>query len=276
MFLFPDCGTDRGLKAAELEANAESSFEKFVQRATNIPNIWVKIMTNLKGEDVANCLKVCKGLRFAINECMVSNSKFKNQLDAAATVIALQRGRLLSSSIEFNFSDGRDSNLLCALDGTWYHHKHFFHYDHLVDYSSSSQTSATKDMSTTVRRNIKIATQHSSVVIHSSPDPSVALVQKDQIIQPLKLSSNPAELVERVDPNASPGPPKKKKKVEGTNIEHDTGRSRCILYRILIEDKSEVTMNLLSSHATEERSTLLSKNVRGHIMHASSNEQVKL
>ncbi len=70
----------------------QSPFEELLEKAANTPIIWETIMSNISGADVANCLKVCKGLRHLIKQCMNENSRFCQQMHVAAAASALGKG----------------------------------------------------------------------------------------------------------------------------------------------------------------------------------------
>ncbi len=59
----------------------------------HVPLVWETIMCNLSGEDMANCLRVSKGLRSVILDCMDRNVKFRHQMHAAATCSATKKSR---------------------------------------------------------------------------------------------------------------------------------------------------------------------------------------
>ncbi len=74
----------------------QSPFEELLEKAANTPIIWETIMSNVSGADVANCLKVSKGLRHLIKQCMQENSIFCQQMHVAAAASALGKGWIRS------------------------------------------------------------------------------------------------------------------------------------------------------------------------------------
>ncbi len=77
----------------------EVPFELFLGKAANILTIWETIIINLCVTDIANCLKVCKGLRWAIRQCLLTNSRLKLKLDQETMVSSLKKGWIQSKAM---------------------------------------------------------------------------------------------------------------------------------------------------------------------------------
>ncbi len=102
----------------------ESPFEVFVLKATNIPRIWEIIMSYISGTDVANCLKVCKGLRFVIGQCLYFSSRFRQEMDIAATASAISKGWIKSKyKLELSSKLGKNvsKTMTYSIDRRWYY-----------------------------------------------------------------------------------------------------------------------------------------------------------
>ncbi len=98
-----------------------STFQDFMERAANIMMIWEIILSNVSGTDVVNCLKVSKGLRFLVKQCILRNSMIRQKVDAAITVSALKKGFILSKfSHRMAFVGSCDAAPAFCLDGAWY------------------------------------------------------------------------------------------------------------------------------------------------------------
>ncbi len=80
------------------ESQDYSHFQLFLHKALNMLNIWEMIMSCLSATDVANCLKVNKGMRSAFGQCINLNSRLRQKLDLAATVRAIERRKLKSTA----------------------------------------------------------------------------------------------------------------------------------------------------------------------------------
>ncbi len=107
-----------------------SPLEDFARRTANMPNVWEVIMSNMSATDVARCLKVCHALRFAIAQCLNSNTSLRRQMDIAASVSAISRSNLQSTTqcqFRHKYNTKQKEDLIesygdiYALDQTWYH-----------------------------------------------------------------------------------------------------------------------------------------------------------
>ncbi len=243
-------------------------------------DIWENIMLNLPGTDVANCLKVCKGLRSAIRQCLETSSKFKHVMDVAATAAAIGKGRILSSS-KCTFTDGRDYHLLCALDGIWYHRKHNQSSCTRLDSAELQPNDSTNNPSV-AKGNIRISSWYSNIVIHPTLDPKMALVQGESClssvvgVNTLVLDTQPIKLVH--DDFCKWLLPSEHQRVEIGQIGQ---RPRCIRHRLFLlkniaGERPNLVMNILNG--TKDNSindyVVISKPSSDKIMHLSSNEQV--
>ncbi len=99
----------------KLELNEASSSGSFFERSANMTKVWELITSELSGLDVARCLKVCRGMRLAIAQCLQTNTKLRRKLDAEATVIEAMRSSF-SSTTTVNTGDRK----VFVLDDTWY------------------------------------------------------------------------------------------------------------------------------------------------------------
>ncbi len=108
----------------------DSPFEGFTKKAANIPNIWEMIMSNMSATDVARCLKVCHALRYVIAQSLNSNSSLRRKMDIAASVTAIRRCKLQSTTqcqFRHKYDAKQKKDLensygdIYALDQTWYH-----------------------------------------------------------------------------------------------------------------------------------------------------------
>ncbi len=263
----------------KLKTSHDSSFELFMHRASNMSNIWENIMCHLAGTDVANCLKTCKTLRFAIKQCLETSTKFKHQTDVAATASAIHRRKILSSS-EFDFSDGRKYTILCSLDNIWYYHRRDQSYiPSLIKLDLPVHTTKARPLSVP-NLNIRITSGDLfDVVIHPTLDPGVVLVQDYNNLTPLKLASHSAELVPDVfyrqwvnDGCMALSSRKRLEKRQSTT------RTRCIEYRLVAEghDEGRQDLTMIFYDVGLNKGVELSKFASGRvsIMHLASNEQV--
>ncbi len=115
-----ECGEVR------LKSDFPSPFELFMHRTANMPSIWEEIISKLSGEDVALCLRVNRALRSAIGQCLMSNTRLREKMDAKATACAFGKG-ILKSNFQVQFIsreeiNGRDG--FFALDNIWYYRQH--------------------------------------------------------------------------------------------------------------------------------------------------------
>ncbi len=106
-----------------LEEPHPSPFERFLVKAFNMLKIWEMIVSNMTAQDVANCLKVNHGFRMALGQCISSNTKLRQELDAAATVRALNRGTVKSTSVVQISHENKYGfcNEVVSIDGTWFY-----------------------------------------------------------------------------------------------------------------------------------------------------------
>ncbi len=88
----------QGNVTEEIDLRIASPFEAFLHKAANITRIWKTILSNVTGTDVANCLKVCRKLRFAIGQSLDSSSSFKQEMDIAASASAISNGWIKSKT----------------------------------------------------------------------------------------------------------------------------------------------------------------------------------
>ncbi len=97
-----------------------------------MPHIWENIMGNLSALDVANCMKVHKSMRKAMNQSVESCSRLRQSLDIGATASAIARGHV-KSYVRIELKRDREPreragarvlfgfDHIFAIDNTWYH-----------------------------------------------------------------------------------------------------------------------------------------------------------
>ncbi len=112
------------------------NFELFMQKSANMLHIWENVMLNLSATDVANCLRVCKGLRHVTVQCLASklNPRWRRKIEVEVMARAASRGvtqPMFQVSIERKWRDGKSE--FFALDDTWF----------WMDFDNSSVAAAT-------------------------------------------------------------------------------------------------------------------------------------
>ncbi len=76
------------------EKHHSSPMDVFVERSTNMPIIWEKIVNNLSVNDVANCMKTSKSMRTILQQVLNTNTKLHQNMNHAATVSAIAAGKV--------------------------------------------------------------------------------------------------------------------------------------------------------------------------------------
>ncbi len=105
----------------EPDSNMEVPFKHFLTNAANMIIVWETIMLNLSGSDIANCLRVCRGLRWAIRQCLETNSRLRLRADQAAMASSLSKGWIQSkATIAFKGLEEPPGYVSCTLDGNFY------------------------------------------------------------------------------------------------------------------------------------------------------------
>ncbi len=280
IFFIADQGHDNKLGRFELKPQEDSTFEKFMKHTKNMPMIWENIMSQMPGEDVASCLKVCKELRSIISQCMATNITFRRQMHSAATSSGIRRGRFhYKDDFLWKYRKEDVYSLVCALDGLYYHHWRRYANSsspfHLPsDGKLSKASKSTKSLKVWCR---------SSMVVHSTVRKRKIFFQdhncqpnEEQSMNPVKLRSDYAEVIDNSETDSA---------LNTKELLVRFSKPSCILYRVFVnedQDKSEeanVSINLETSGKddTKEDITYKFKKVKDfHISHSPSNEQVYL
>ncbi len=249
-------------------------FETFIERTANIPIIWEKIMLNLRGTDVANCMKVSRSLRKTMNQCLASNSKLRQKIHLAARKSAISRGKFkmeLKVHFEKGFGDAQTQRFF-ALDGVWYYtHGDRSSLDILKYYFEDDTSSFT--------RSLRFQ-PHPLLWVEPTPDPERYFV-RDELVEydSARETFVHAKASETIAPDFE-------------DILHSEemigGRPICSQYRLdmkkEITDEGELVsigihMHVLSPKGESIKSIMLHNYDRvehRYVTHSSSNEQVTL
>ncbi len=120
-------------KTGKGEPQRKCDFEHFSHRSENMFIVWEKIISNLSGADVANCLKVNKRLRIIVGQFLASSSKLHREIDLKATVQSLKKGKFQSTAtVHFkcknsnrqfmkNFGSSISDDDFFAIDDIWFY-----------------------------------------------------------------------------------------------------------------------------------------------------------
>ncbi len=247
-----------------------SAFESFTRKSANMPKVWENILSHTSGGDVANCLKVCKGLRNVIEQCISSSTRFRHEIDVAATTAAMAKSRIHSKlETKFRWKMPLNYDYMFALDDMWYYMRPEVDKIEFIQLDQSSKS--TKKGSFRTKR----CDTYPSFVIHPTQDPSKVFVQDPIVgLYPVKLGQGVAEMIPE------------HYTIEGKyNSRFEKGHDRpCyIRYRLFVcsygaKDNNSKTATIFITLTDEnglfDRSKVLYKMESLHFKHLASNEEV--
>ncbi len=104
-----------GKDAESKQDEGSSPFHAFINKTQNMPHLWESIILKLSANDVACSLKVSRGMRSAVGQCLTPESSLRQIMDMKARADAISRGGFHSKTrIDL---EGRVLNKICGLDG---------------------------------------------------------------------------------------------------------------------------------------------------------------
>ncbi len=257
-----------------------------------MPIIWETIIRKLSGTDVVNSLKVSKGLRSVLGQCLASNTQLHEEMNIAATVSAAVKSGKLQSTVQVKFKrkkfrdpgkqicDSKDATY--SIDNVWFHKQFQTEHFNIAKLNQNNEVVFKTSLGTMKNQNFY------QIQASSTRDDNMFFVADKGQINLVKITSNEAKIVSNRDDS------------HVFSFAEEYGRPQSVRYRLYslsgLEDElndrqhdeadhddddgnkgsSSIVMKFLDSDDEPTRSVVVfkSKKCIDDVYHTASNEEV--